>query len=524
MVEITWKKSLYRLLLAAVAACPVAGWLYAQPPVVEARIAGLESNAEYMSSLREDALLLQREDSIERAVVSLRRELRDPAADRQRISQEILRLESRIFEVRTARGRLIDRINAIEQEWVLANLDAEPAPGSETAEHAPAATPASSAIRSLLDAPYLREQLPAEDYEALCEAQRLEQPAEEYAQRYFANYATLGELAAAYAAVATEAEAGELYGRYDTLQRANAVLADSLAGVWNYIFDNKSYACSYVLELLGRDDLLARGEERLDEARQQLASLRGETASDQVADYFLRRRVSLGYERSVAELLGLSVVRDSLEGVDARVAAVDWRLPKIELAERLFLDYDSVAFSATPKYTYKNPIPECRVYDRGTIYRILLGTFNTKRAAATFRGAYPLFYLVNDEGKWCYYCGGFATREEADAAQATLRKHGFVRPEVVVWEDGVLRNLSRDPEPAQAACRLEISGTEALSDAVRELIRQQAEGCEISRVGARTFVVGTFDERPAAERLAESIRQAEESLEIKIVEIAEKPE
>ncbi len=523
MVEITWKKSLCRLLLAAVVACPVAGWLYAQPPAVEARIAGLEGNAEYMSSLREDALLLQREDSIDRAVEALRRELRDPDADRRRISQEILNLESRIFEVRTARGRLIDRINAIEQEWVLANLDAEPA-GSEVAESTPATAPASPAIRSLLDAPYLREQLPKEDYEALCEAQRLEQPAEEYAQRYFANHASLGELAAAYAAVATEAEAEELYGRYDTLQRANAVLADSLAGVWNYIFDNKSYACSYVLELLGRDDLLVRGEERLVEARQQLASLRGETASDQVADYYLRRRVSLGYERSVAELLGLSAVRDSLEGVDARVAAVDWRLPKVELAERLFLEYDSVAFSSTPKYTYKNPIPECRVYDRGTIYRILLGTFNTKRAAATFRGAYPLFYLVNDEGKWCYYCGGFATREEADAAQAALRKHGFVRPEVVVWEDGAMRNLSRDPEPAQAACRIEISGTEALSDAVRELIRQQAEGCEISRVGSATFVVGAFAERPAAERLAESIRQAEEGLEIKIVEIAEIPE
>lgn len=524
MVEITWKKSFCRLVLAAAAALPVAGWLHAQPPTVEARIAGLEGNEEYMSLLREDALLQQREDSVGVAVESLRRELRENPAERQRLSQDILRLESRIFEVRTAKGRLIDRINAIEQEWVLTNLDGDMTMRTDAAERDRSAVPDSLKRRNLVDNPCFREQLPAGDYAALREAQRLERHAVEYAERYFANHATLGELAAAYAEVPTEAEALELYGRYDTLRQANAELADSLSEVWTYIFDNKSYAYGYMLDLLGRDDLLAREEERLAEAQQQLASLRGRTASDKVVDYFLRRRVSVGCEKSVAGLLGLDAARDSLEGVDARLAAVDYRLPKIELAERLFLDYDSVAFSATPKYTYQNPIPECRIYERGTIYRILLGTFNTKRAAATFRGAYPLFYLINDEGKWCYYTGGFATREEAGAAQELLKKHGFARPEVVVWNDGAMRNLSRDPEPDGSACRIEISGTETLSEAVRELIRQQAEGCEISRAGAQTFVIGTLDDRAAAERLAEALRQTEEGLKIKVVEAVEKPE
>ena len=93
---------------------------------------------------------------------------------------------------------------------------------------------------------------------------------------------------------------------------------------------------------------------------------------------------------------------------------------------------------------------------------------------ATFRGAYPLSYLVNDEGKWCYYTGGFATREEADSVQDVLRRHGFVRPEVVVWTDGEYRNLSREPE-----------------------------------------------DRAVAERLAEALRQADAALEIKVAEVAE---
>ena len=239
----------------------------------------------------------------------------------------------------------------------------------------------------------------------------------DYVNRYFANYGTISELAEAYAAAQAEADAAEIYDKYKTLQGFNRVLADSLSDAWNYIFDNKSYAYGYLMDKLGRDEILSREEERLSEAARQLSELRGETASDAVTDYFLRKKVLVGYETSVADMLGLTSARDSLRGVTAQLEGIDFRLPRIDVAERYFLDYDSVSFSSTPKYSYQHPIPECKVYEHGTIYRILLGTFNTKRAVSTFRGAYPLSYLVNDDRKWCYYAGGFATREEAKAAE-----------------------------------------------------------------------------------------------------------
>lgn len=136
-------------------------------------------------------------------------------------------------------------------------------------------------------------------------------------------------------------------------------------------------------------------------------------------------------------------------------------------------------------------------------------------------GAYPLFYLINDEGKWCYYAGGFATLAEAEAAQALLKKRGFVRPEIVVWTDGAARNLSLDPEAAKVTYRVEITGTDALSDEVKGVIAATGEGYELSRVGSQLFVVGAFDDRAVADRLAESIRQTDAALEVKVAEIAE---
>ena len=427
-------RKVYIVLCAALLA---AGDLCAQQVRVEPRIAGLEGNREYMSLLEQDAQLQIREDSIVNAVERARQQLREDPANRQRYSQEILQLESRIFEVRNAKGRLIDKINTIEQEWVLANLNGAAQQPAEPAAESPAgAIPDSLKVRNLVFNPYFREQLPEADYAALRRAQGLELDAVDYVNRYFANYGTICELAEAYAAAQTEADAGEIYDRYNTLQGFNRVLADSLAEAWNYIADNKGYAYGYLMDKLGQDAILAREEKRLSGAARELSALRGEVASDAVADYFLRKKVLVGYETAVAGLLGLTSARDSLRGVAAQLDGIDFRLPRIDVAQRYFLDYDSIAFSATPKYSYQHPIPECRVYEHGTIYRILLGTFNTKRAVSTFRGAYPLSYLVGEDKKWCYYAGGFATREEAEAAQKLLKSKGFVRPEIVVWTDG----------------------------------------------------------------------------------------
>ncbi len=516
MIRTTVKICLPALALAAAAA-------FAQHPPVEARIAGLEDNAEYMSLLEEDARLQIREDSVVRVIEDLRCELREnPAAGRAR-TDEILQLENRIFELRNAKGRLIDRINTIEQEWVLANLDgsAQTPSGVRAQGDGVPTVPEALRRRNLVDNPCFADELPGEDYAALRRAQAFEGVAAECFDRYRTNHAALGELAEAYAAAGTEPEALEIYDRFRTLDTLNRTLADSLGATWNYVFDNKSYAYGYLLDKFGQDELLAREEERLSEAARTLSALGDEGVPESVADYVLRKRVLLDYEAEVAGLLGLDAARDSLRGAAAGFRATEYRLPRHEVRERYFLDYDSVAFSAAPRYSYQNPIPECKVYAHGTIYRILLGTFNTKRAAATFRGAYPLFYLIDEAGKWNYYAGGFATRAEAEAAQQLCRRHGFVRPEIVVWNDARMRNLSREGDPAPAGYRVEIVGADALDEALRAAIAEAAGAeTDISRAG-RMFVVGSFDDRAVADRVADAVRRANDAWEIKVVEIAE---
>ena len=54
-----------------------------------------------------------------------------------------------------------------------------------------------------------------------------------------------------------------------------------------------------------------------------------------------------------------------------------------------------------------------------------------------------------------------------------------------------------------------------------QMIAAAAGGYELSRVGQQLFIVGSFDDRAVADRLADAIRQADAALEIKVAEIAE---
>ena len=91
----------------------------------------------------------------------------------------------------------------------------------------------------------------------------------------------------------------------------------------------------------------------------------------------------------------------------------------------------------------------------------------------------------------------------------------------MVWTDGAYRNLSLEPDSQKLLYRVEITGTDALSDEVKGVIAATGEVYELSRVGSQLFVVGAFDDRAVAERLADAIRQTDAALEIKVAEIAE---
>jgi hypothetical protein len=276
-----------------------------------------------------------------------------------------------------------------------------------------------------------------------------------------------------------------------------------------------------MLEKNRREDLLENSELALSQALQRAAADRGRYASDAMSNYFNTKQSLVATEIELARIFGLGLAQDSLKMVSRQLESIDYRLPKIEIEERFFLAYEPIGVSSPSRYNSRNPIPECEIYERGTIYRVLLGTFSSQQPISIFKGVYPLYKLKTEEGKYSYFAGGFATEAEVDEAQIKLKNMGFKRPEATVWIDGVYTNLVDARETAGEKTqmfRVEIAGVDQMTPELRAVLDQLAADKDITRINGR-FIVMSFAERDLADGLATAIGEAVEGAAVEVVMI-----
>lgn len=513
------------ILLVSIFAFATMGYAVAQPPV-KARIAGLEDNAEYMSLLADGVGLQQIEDSLMRVIEQNRRLYTEDPNNRNQYGQAILALEEQVFSLRNRKGDIFSRINTIEQDWLIENMNSSTLSGA--VEQLPDQQAADTVIMQatvqttrLVDDIHFVTALDSVDYVALQRAQDDEHKVIEYVNMLSENHAAMESIRVQYEQTQDASEANRLYSNYQVLNGLCSALNDSIATRWSSVFDSKSYAYNLILEMERRDDLLENNELALSQALQRAAADRGQYAADAMSTYFNTKRCVVATEIELARIYGLGLAQDSLSKVLRQLEGVDYRLPKVEIEERFFLAYEPIGVSSPSRYNSRNPIPECEIYERGTIYRVVLGTFSQQQPISIFKGVYPLYRLKTEEGKYRYFAGGFATEAEADEAQVKLKNMGFRRPEAVVWRDGVYANLVEEREAAaetEQVFRAEISGIEQMTDELRAAIDTLAAGKDIMRINGR-FVVMSFGDRAEVDNFAATITSSFDGAVVEVTAI-----
>lgn len=516
-------KRLSIILLVSIFAL-AAGDIAAQPPV-KARIAGLEENAEYMSLLADGVGLQRVEDSLMRVIDQNRKLFADDPENRAKYGEAILALEEQVFGLRNRKGDIFSRINTIEQDWLIENMNSLPQQVATQPTEQPIldtiVEQASVQTTRLVDDIHFVTALDSLDYVALQRAQDDELKVVEYFNMFSKNHAAMASIRGQYEQTQDAAEAARLYSNYQVLCGLCEALNDSISTRWGAIFDAKSYAYTLMLEMERRDDLLENSELSLSQALQRAADERGRYASDAICSYFNTKRSMIDTEIELARMYGLGMAQDSLGKLKRHIEMTDYRLPKIEIEERFFLAYEPIGVSSPSRYNSRKPIPECEVYERGTIYRVVLGTFSQQQPISIFRGVYPLYRIKTEDDKWRYFAGGFATEAEADEAQVKLKNMGFRRPEVVVWRDGVYTNLVEEREAAVDVVqmfRIEIVA-EQMTDELRAAIDTHAEGKDMTRLNGR-FIVMSFVTREEAEQVAAAISSEVENVTVEVTAIA----
>lgn len=489
---------------------------------IEARVKGLENNGEYMSLLEQEQSLKTREDSINNALRAIRARFSVQGEDRNVLSKSILQLEGDVFEVRNSLGIVASKIGDIEQNYVINNLDV--AFGSSQ----PAAKPAikhTHEVGNLVSNTYFSDNLSAADYAALVQGQKLESSVVNYIKIYSNNYGTIKELIKSYDETQNALAADSIYKKYDQLFRINRIIADSVGVIWEKIFDNKSYAYNYIFDKLSRSEQLAEFERRV---RGSSDALSQEMMSPEIHRYAVLKPMLLDYEIKLAETLELTKAADSLKAAAKSFSAKDFDFPKTELQERSFITYEPLGAPLTTLYKASNPIPTLVVMPRGTVYRVLVGTYTRTQTPAIFKGLNPL-YVQKNTGEVLYFAGGFQTLPEAEEALARIIKLGFKKAEVVVWNNGLYQNVSAtadgttDGNNSGDLYRVEIFGCgESLSDRIKDVISSTAGDKELSRVASNDsyiYIIGSFDNILAAQKLAGAIGGLQNGVTTKVIKI-----
>ena len=374
--------------------------------------------------------------------------------------------------------------------------------------------------RDLVANDYFSERLLQSDYKALRDAQQREKSLKEAVERYFVKYGELLALQRRYMEVPTREEADEQAKLFVAKRGEMATLDEEITSLWSSLYFNKIYAYDLLMEREGKTAMLDFSAEATARAEREVNDNTDLYESNALVGYYARKKALTEYEMQIASTLSLTTSRDSLKIVSAELKNRDYRLSKLSLQRRSFINYEDIEVKVPTIYNSKNPVPQTKVYDYGTVYRIRIGLFSKRPNLSALRGVTPLSYTTAyNKGLYAYFVGGFRTEQEAKEGVVKLKKLGFKEPIVAVWVDGEYYPTLEDMRRSESQYNIEISGVATLTDDIKASILSHKNDCTISRIGS-TFVVGTFEGKSVAEAVATDLRALNSDIK---VEITKKP-
>ena len=360
--------------------------------------------------------------------------------------------------------------------------------------------------RDIVANDYFAERLTTADYKTLLDAQKREEKVKAVVADYFTKYGELLALQRRYMEVPTREEADIVAEQFASKKGEMSALDGEITSMWSSLYFNKIYAYDLLMEREGNTSMLDFSAEATARAEREINDNTDLYQSDALVGYYARKKALTEYEMQIATALSLTTSRDSLKLVASELKNRDYRLSKLSLQRRSFIQYENIEVKVPTIYNSKNPVPQTKIYDYGTVYRIRIGLFSKRPNISALRGVMPLSYTdAYNSGMYAYFVGGFRTEQEAKDGVNYLKKLGFKEPIIAVWVDGEYYPTLDDMRRSQSRYNLEISGVATLTDEMKALILSHKSDCTISRIGS-TFVVGTFEGKSVAESVATELK------------------
>lgn len=447
---------------------------------------------------------------------------------RERLAPMILSLEKEVVRLQAEYDRLLSQISQSDVKKSLTAYEEAKQQAANTKKEQTVVVEDNGAYipdkarmkRDLVKNDYFSERLATVDYKTLCDAQKSEVTVKSMVAKYHTEYAELLALQRLYMEVPTRTEADSVAQLFAAKRGVMVGLDEEITSLWSSLYFNKIYAYDLLMERSGNSAMLDLSAAITARAEREVNENSDLYESEALVNYYVRKRALTEYEMKIASTLSLTTSRDSLKVVATELGNRDYKVSKLSLQRRSFIKYENIEVKVPTIYNSKNPVPQTKIYDYGTVYRIRVGLFSKRPNISALRGVMPLSYTdAYNKGLYAYFVGGFRTEQEAKEGVAYLKKLGFRDPIIAVWVDGEYYPTLEDMRRSESQYNVEISGVPTLTDDVKAKILAHKADCTISRIGS-TFVVGSFEGKSAAEAVAADLRAMSSEI---VVEITKKP-
>jgi hypothetical protein len=221
--------------------------------------------------------------------------------------------------------------------------------------------------RDLVANDYFAERLSSADYAALRRSQSREREVFGVVEQYLSKYGELLSLQRRYMEVPTKEESDTVSVQFNAKLQEMAQLDAAINTIWGQLYYNKFYAYDLLMERSGNTSMLDYSAEITARAEREINDNHELYQSDALVGYLARKKALVEYEMKLATILSLTSSADSLKMVVAELKNRDYRLSKLSLQRRSFINYEDIKVQIPTIYTSKNPVPQTKVYDYGTV-------------------------------------------------------------------------------------------------------------------------------------------------------------
>lgn len=344
----------------------------------------------------------------------------------------VLKMEGQLFDLRSRIGIISSKCSAIEQEFIIKNMGKKRPVGDPVAS-----TQKQTNSVYILQNKFFTDNVAPDEMRQMRGVENLDSVIFALRDSVRKEGQILSSVNEKLRRTQRAEVADSLYNIAEVALDAVERYEAKLKGDWSEVFDTKIYVYTRLLDKLNVSvSVLSKLSERAREVR----SAKDDAMQDKLSALFyaypMEQELVLNYEKILAEKL---VYLSSIDSLNKKLEIIKTKSldePAVELPEWDYVTFGSATIGGGGVHSVKNPVVPVKVPTLGSVYMLRISTLtNPLSAYSALKNINPASVFRNELGKYEYYAGVYATKEEAMSDVPKLKRIGFT-PMVVEWKEG----------------------------------------------------------------------------------------